>query len=115
MTWANTSRNAAFPRGKKASRQKSRGDWMGVLHSRNSHSRAVATALRALGFATAIILGGAIGHDAAAQGASQSAPQAAPKMFFEGDMVLAQACVLNNRFRRNEGVVWRVRVLDATT
>lgn len=41
--------------------------------------------------------------------------QSAPKMFFEGDMVLAQACVLNNRFRHNEGVVWRVRVLDAET
>jgi hypothetical protein len=41
--------------------------------------------------------------------------QSAPKMFFEGDMVLAQACVLNNRFRHNEGVVWRIRVLDAKT
>jgi hypothetical protein len=40
-------------------------------------------------------------------------PAKPPMMYFEGDMVLAQACVLNNRFRRNEGVVFRVRVSDA--
>ena len=50
-------------------------------------------------------------HDAAAQSASGNPP----KMFFEGDMVLAQACVLQSRFRHNEGVVWRIRVLDAKT
>jgi hypothetical protein len=42
-------------------------------------------------------------------------PATPPLMFFQGDMVLAQACVLNNRFRRNEGVVFRVRVSDAKT
>lgn len=56
-----------------------------------------------------------IGMAAVQDAAAQSAPKNPPKMFFEGDMVLAQACVLQNRFRHNEGVVWRVRVLDAKT
>jgi hypothetical protein len=38
-----------------------------------------------------------------------------PRMFFEGDMVLAQACVLKSRFTHGEGVVFRVRVLDPGT
>ena len=59
----------------------------------------------------AAVIAMAVSHDAAAQ----SAPTTPPKMFFEGDMVLAQACVLQNRFRHNEGVVWRVRVTDAKT
>ena len=59
----------------------------------------------------AAVIAMASSHDAVAQ----SAPTNPPKMFFEGDMVLAQACVLQNRFRHNEGVVWRVRVLDAKT
>ena len=47
-----------------------------------------------------------------AQGATQ-------KLFFESDMVRGAgsaqpACVLNSPFRRNEAVVWRVRVLDQT-
>lgn len=73
------------------------------------------TAVRTLGMATGICLILAIGGEAPAQETSAKAPAGQPKMFFEGDMVLAQACVLNNRFRRNEGVVWRVRVLDAKT
>jgi len=57
----------------------------------------------------------AFGMLIAAAAVADQAQAAAPKMFVEGDMVLAQACVLNNRFRHNEGVVWRVRVRDAAT
>jgi hypothetical protein len=39
----------------------------------------------------------------------------APRLFFEGDMVLGQACVLKSRFTHGEGVVFRVRVLDPAT
>ncbi|MGE5539724.1 MAG: hypothetical protein ACM30I_13990 [Gemmatimonas sp.] len=46
---------------------------------------------------------------------AQQASADAPKMFFEGDMVLAQACVLKSRFHAGEGVVFRVRVLDPAT
>lgn len=53
-------------------------------------------------------------HEAPAQEAPKG-PATPPSMFFEGDMVLTQACVLNNRFRRNEGVVFRTRVSDAKT
>ena len=60
----------------------------------------------------AAVIAMAVSHDAAAQ---ESSPASPPKMFFEGDMVLAQACVLQSRFRHNEGVVWRIRVLDAKT
>lgn len=47
------------------------------------------------------------------------AQDATQKLFFEGDMVRGAgsaqpACVLNSQFRRNEAVVWRVRVLDQT-
>jgi hypothetical protein len=54
----------------------------------------------------------------AASGASSLAwPQGMPQLFFEGDMVrgagaAAPACVLTSQFKRNEAVVWRVRVLD---
>jgi len=47
--------------------------------------------------------------------AAQSAIAETPRMFFEGDMVLAQACVLQSRYRAGEGVVFRVRVLDPAT
>ncbi|HZM36414.1 MAG TPA: hypothetical protein VFC18_18260 [Burkholderiales bacterium] len=48
---------------------------------------------------------------------------AQPPFFFEGDMVTgrppagvkAPVCVLASQFRRNETVVWRVRVLDAAS
>jgi hypothetical protein len=46
---------------------------------------------------------------------AHSAVADAPRMFFEGDTVLGQACVLKSRFTYGEGVVWRVRVLDAAT
>jgi len=110
MTCANASRNAAFS--SVATKQQEEAD---VLHRVTFHSRAAVGTCRVLGIAAAILVGGAIGHDAAAQDKAPSALTTAPAMFFEGDMVLAQACVLNNRFRRNEGVVWRVRVLDAKT
>lgn len=87
---------------------------MQALYKRKSLTRVTAEALRPMCFIAAVFLGITIGHGAAAQSAASSA-ESAPKLFFEGDMVLAQACVLNNRFRRNEGVVWRVRVLDAKT
>jgi hypothetical protein len=45
----------------------------------------------------------------------QDARADTPRMFFEGDMVLAQACVLKSRFTHGEGVVFRVRVLDPGT
>ena len=38
--------------------------------------------------------------------------QTAPKYFFESDMVRGQLCVLNNQFKRNEPVVFRVRVMS---
>ena len=48
--------------------------------------------------------------------------QDAPKFFFEGDMVRGPmpgtslaSCVLTSHFKRNEPVVWRVRVLDPKT
>ena len=48
--------------------------------------------------------------------------QAAPGLFFEGDMVRGPiegsslaGCVLSSQFKRNEPVVWRIRVLDART
>lgn len=88
---------------------------MQALHTRNSVASIVARALRLLCFAAAAFFAIATAQGAAAQSTAASTPPAAPKLFFEGDMVLAQACVLNNRFRRNEGVVWRVRVLDAQT
>lgn len=73
-------------------------------------------AARTLGMAAGMCLSVAVAGEASAQdNRGATTPAAQPKLFFEGDMVLAQACVLNNRFRRNEGVVWRVRVLDAKT
>jgi hypothetical protein len=86
-------------------------DYMGSV-SGSVRNRAM---LQALAFMLAASFGIAISQNAAAQNVSSIQPQGAPKLFFEGDMVLAQACVLSNRFRRNEGVVWRVRVLDAKT
>jgi hypothetical protein len=97
------------------SQKKSRGTGMRALYRGNSDARVTARALRPLWFVAMAILGMAIGQDAAAQSTAENVPPIAPKLFFEGDMVLAQACVLNNRFRRNEGVVWRVRVLDPET
>ncbi len=54
--------------------------------------------------------------------ASQSLAQGAPKLFFEGDMVrgagpglAGPGCVLTSQFKRNEAVVWRIRVLDPKT
>jgi hypothetical protein len=54
-------------------------------------------------------------------GTAGSAQAQQAKLYFEGDMVrAAQAgapgpfCVLNNQFKRNEKVAWRIRVTDAT-
>ena len=48
--------------------------------------------------------------------------QDAQRLFFEGDMVrgagpglAGPGCVLTNQFKRNEMVVWRIRVLDPKT
>ncbi len=48
--------------------------------------------------------------------------QDAQKLFFEGDMVrgagpglAGPGCVLTSQFKRNEMVVWRIRVLDPKT
>jgi len=54
--------------------------------------------------------------------AQQALAQVVPgnqKLFFEGDMVrgagtAAPACVLASQFKRNETVVWRIRVRDQT-
>jgi hypothetical protein len=40
------------------------------------------------------------------------AQNAAPKYFFEGDIVRSGVCVLNNQFKRGERVAFRVRVSD---
>jgi len=50
-------------------------------------------------------------------GSSLARAQGTSKLFFEGDMVrgagaATPACVLTSQFKRNETVVWRVRVLD---
>src|SRR5215470_23166 len=51
-------------------------------------------------------------------GAQAQAPQA-KKLFFEGDIVrhalpdqAGPFCVLNNQYKRNEAVAWRIRVLQ---
>lgn len=50
------------------------------------------------------------------------AQDTAPRYFFEGDMVRGPvsgtslaSCVLTSQFKRNEPIVWRVRVIDAKT
>ena len=50
------------------------------------------------------------------------AQDAAPKLFFEGDIVRGAGptakgpgCVLNSQFKRGETVIFRLRVLDAKT
>jgi hypothetical protein len=48
----------------------------------------------------------ALAGDAHAQAAG------APRFTFEGDMVRGQACVLSSLYKRGEGVVWRIRVID---
>jgi len=40
------------------------------------------------------------------------AQTAAPKYFFEGDIVRSGVCVLNSQFKRGERVAFRVRVTD---
>ncbi len=59
---------------------------------------------------------------AAAALSQQVAAQEPQKLFFEGDMVrgagpglAGPGCVLTSQFKRNEMVVWRIRVLDPKT
>jgi hypothetical protein len=68
--------------------------------------------MRALGL-TASFLMGVLGLATAAQA---DEPR---KLFFEGDIVrhavedqAGPFCVLNNQFKRKEGVAWRIRVLE---
>jgi hypothetical protein len=54
-----------------------------------------------------------------ALGVTVAAQAQSTKLFFEGDIVVgapgtSDDCVLRNQFKRNEKVVWRVRVLDAS-
>lgn len=46
----------------------------------------------------------------AAEAHAQAA--SAPRFTFEGDMVRGHACVLASLYKRGEGVVWRIRVVD---
>jgi hypothetical protein len=70
--------------------------------------------MRTLGVASALAMA------IAAFGFAETAnAQTAKKLFFEGDLVRGAQpgapgpfCVLNNQFKRQEKVVWRVRVLD---
>ena len=43
---------------------------------------------------------------------ASQAQTAAPKYFFEGDIVRSGVCVLNNQFKHGERVAFRVRVMD---
>jgi hypothetical protein len=58
--------------------------------------------LAATALATALIGFAPAGH----------AQSAAPKYFFEGDIVRSGVCVLNSQFKRGDRVAFRVRVQD---
>jgi hypothetical protein len=44
--------------------------------------------------------------------AGMAQAQQGGRLFFEGDIVAGDGCVLRNQFQRQQKVVWRIRVLD---